>query len=150
MTVHKHTIRLLITALILLPGILFSQRLEELKTYPISGQAIWMVDGLENIIISDRDRLTKYDKNGKLLFEQSQKSLGRLDKIELVNSLKIYGFSESQQLVCFYDNSLTSMEKCIDLSEYDLVNVTVRRQCSPRIMAIAANDVHRPRRQPGA
>lgn len=124
MTVHKHTIRLLITALILLPGILFSQRLEELKTYPISGQAIWMVDGLENIIISDRDRLTKYDKNGKLLFEQSQKSLGRLDKIELVNSLKIYGFSENQQLVCFYDNSLTSMEKCIDLSEYDLVNVS--------------------------
>lgn len=125
MSIFKHTIQLVvIVTVILLPDSLLSQRLEEVKSYPISEQAIWMVDGLENIIISDRDRLTKYDKNGKLLFEQSQKSLGRLDKIELVNSLKIYGFSESQQLVCFYDNSLTSMEKCIDLSEYDLVNVS--------------------------
>jgi hypothetical protein len=119
-----HKITILVCSVFFTVTHLFSQELTELKTYPVSQQATWMVDGLENIIVSDRDRLTKYDKNGKLLFEQSQKSIGRIDKIELVNSLKIYGFSENQQLICFYDNSLSSMEKCLDLSEYDLVNVS--------------------------
>ena len=106
----------------------FSQTLSEVKRYPISEGANWTVDGLENIIISEKDRLTKYDKNGKMLFEQSAKLFGQYDKVGMVNSLKIYGFSEVQQLVCFYDNSLTMLEKCIDLSEYDLINVsTVER-----------------------
>ncbi len=102
----------------------FSQTLSEVKIYPISEEATWTVDGLENIIISERDRLTKYDKKGVLLFEQSQKSYGRFDKVEMVNSLKMYAFSENQQLVCFYDNSLSMLEKCIDLSDYDLINVS--------------------------
>lgn len=102
----------------------FSQTLTEVKVYPISEEAVWTVDGLENIIISDRDRLTKFDKNGKLLFEQSQKAYGRFDKVEMVNSLKMYAFSETQQVVCFFDNSLSTLEKCIDLSEYDVINVS--------------------------
>lgn len=100
------------------------QTLSVVAVYPIPQNAVWTVDGLENIIVSERDRLTKYDKKGKLLFEQSQKSLGRFDEVGLVNSLKLYGFSESQQLICFFDNSLSIMEKCLDLSEYDLINVS--------------------------
>lgn len=114
----------LLSLIVLLPSSLMSQTLSEIHVYTIPENAVWTVDGLENIIISERDRLTKYDKTGKLLFEQSQKLLGRFDKVELVNSLKFYGFSETQQLVCFFDNSLSMMEKCMDLSEYDLINVS--------------------------
>lgn len=120
----KKIIHSSLSLMAIFPFSLMSQTLSEIHTYPIPENAVWTVDGLENIIISERDRLTKYDKNGKLLFEQSQKSLGRFDKVELVNSLKSYGFSETQQLVCFFDNSLSMMEKCMDLSEYDLINVS--------------------------
>lgn len=119
-----HKIFFLLIASVFFSCPAFTQILAEVKTYPIPEDAVWTVDGLENIIISEKDRLTKYDKNGKMLFEQSVKQFGRYNKIGLVNSLKIYGFSETQQLVCFYDNSLTMMEKCLDLSEYDLVNVS--------------------------
>lgn len=120
----KKIARYILSLVAVLPFSLMSQTLSEIHMYSISENAVWTVDGLENIIISERDRLTKYDKNGKLLFEQSQKSLGRFDKIELINSLKFYGFSETQQLICFFDNSLSMMEKCLDLSEYDLMNVS--------------------------
>lgn len=101
-----------------------AQQLVDVKSYPVPKDIIWMVDGMENIIISEKDRLTKYSKDGKLLFNQSQKSVGRLNEIGMFNSLKIFGFSESQQLICFYDNSLSIMEKCIDLSDYNLINVS--------------------------
>lgn len=125
MTFLYNIARLSLLLATIFPFASFCQRLSEVKSYPIPTGAVWTVDGLENIIISERERLTKYDKDGRLLFEQSQKSLGRFDKVGLVNSLKIYTFSESQQLVCFFDNSLTMLEKCMDLSEYDLVNVSL-------------------------
>lgn len=124
MTFLNNIVCFTVLSIMTLPFISHSQTLSEIRSYPISGNAVWAIDGLKNIIISERDRLTKYDKNGHLLFEQSQKSLGRFDKVEMVNSLKFYAFSESQQLVCFFDNSLTMMEKCIDLSEYNLINVS--------------------------
>lgn len=102
----------------------FSQGFTESIRYPIKEGSVWIVDGLNNVIISDRDRISKYDANGKLLFEQSQKLIGRFDQLGIVNSLKLFGFSETQQLISFFDNSLTSLEKNIDLSEYDLINVS--------------------------
>ncbi|MCO5260036.1 MAG: hypothetical protein M9916_07825 [Crocinitomicaceae bacterium] len=102
----------------------YAQSIQEVKRYPIKEHSLWTVDGLNNIIISYRDRLTKMDTNGKILFDQSQKSLGKIDKIEVVNSLKLVGFSEAQQLLCFFDNSLTSFDKCVDLADYDLMSVS--------------------------
>lgn len=101
-----------------------SQEFVELNRYPISESSVWIVDGLNNVIISDRDRISKFDPQGKLLFEQSQKSFGRFDQLGIVNSLKLFGFSETHQLISFFDNSLTSLEKNIDLSEYELINVS--------------------------
>lgn len=57
-----------------------AQQLVDVKSYPVPKDIIWMVDGMENIIISEKDRLTKYSKDGKLLFNQSQKSVGLLTK----------------------------------------------------------------------
>jgi hypothetical protein len=114
----------LFVGLILIGLNLSAQTLQEVKRYPIAENSLWTIDAFNNIIVSSRDRLTKVDENGKLLFDQSQKSLGKIDKIDIVNSLKIMGFSEAQQLICFFDNSLTSFDKCIDLSDYDLMSVS--------------------------
>jgi hypothetical protein len=94
------------------------------QSFPIEKGDVWTVDGLGNVITTKRDQLAKYAPNGKLLFEQSQKSFGRLDKIEPINTLKFVAFSEEQQKLCFFDNSLTVMEKCIELGDYEILNAT--------------------------
>lgn len=94
------------------------------QSYPIEKAAVWTVDGIGNVITTKRDQLTKYGANGKILFEQSQKSFGRIDKIEPFNTLKFVAFSEQQQTLCFFDNSLTVMDHCIELADYDILNAT--------------------------
>lgn len=94
------------------------------QSYPIEQEEIWTVDGIGNVITSKRDQLTKYGLKGEVLFEQSQKSFGRLNKIEPFNTLKFVAFSEYQQTLCFFDNSLTFMDKCIELADYDILNAT--------------------------
>ncbi len=103
-----------------------SQELEwkSIQTFPIEKEAVWTVDGIGNVIITKRDQLTKYGPNGKVIFEQSQKSIGRLDKIEPFNTLKFVAFSEQQQTLCFFDNSLTFMDRCIELADYDIIDAT--------------------------
>jgi len=104
----------------------FSQEIEWklVQDFPIEKDEVWAVGAIGNVIITKKDQLTKYDNNGKVLFEQSQKSFGRLDKIEPINALKFVAFSEQQQTLCFFDNSLTMMESCIDLSDFDILNAT--------------------------
>jgi len=104
---------------------LHAQSLVELRTYTISKNAVWTVDAVENIIIAQDGKLTKYDKNGKLLFEQGIKQLGYCTSIGQINSLKMYVFSEDQQLICFYDNSLSPLEQCIHLGDYGFAHVSL-------------------------
>lgn len=120
----KNILFLLLFSIIGLTNSLFAQALFESQTFDLPENAVWTIDGLDNFIISDKDKLSKYDKDGKLLFEQSQKSTGRFDELGMVNSLKFYAFSESQQSVCFFDNSLTMLDQCIDFSQYDFMNIT--------------------------
>ncbi len=68
--------------------------------------------------------LKKYDQNGKLLFSQSIKSLGQTKQLEAINAMKLVHFSEEQQSVCFFDNTLTQSQDCIDLGERGFLNVT--------------------------
>lgn len=95
-----------------------------IQTYPIKKDAVWTVDVVGNVISANRDHLTKYNPTGTIIFEQSQKSIGRIDKIEPVNTLKFVAFSEEQQTLCFFDNSLTIMENCIELEDFDVLNAT--------------------------
>lgn len=94
------------------------------QDFPIENEEVWTVDVIGNVITTKRDQLTKYSPTGKILFEQSQKSFGRLDKIEPINTLKFVAFSEQQQTLCFFDNSLTVMENCIELADFDILNAT--------------------------
>ena len=94
------------------------------QQYPIGTEEVWKVDGVGNVIITRRDQLTKYGPDGTVLFEQSQKSFGRIQKIQAFNTLKFVCFSEQQQTLCFFDNSLTALEKCVELADYDILNAT--------------------------
>jgi len=101
----------------------WSQTFIEVARYPIQKNTAWTVDGLENIITTHSTTIKKYDKNGALLFEQGNKQIGSCKNIGQINFLKFYVFSEEQQLICFYDNSLSPLEKCIDLSDLEFINV---------------------------
>jgi hypothetical protein len=103
----------------------FSQSLSFVRELKMNDQSVWLVDGTKNIVVATNNNLSKYSKEWKLLFEQSQRKSGDITQIGMVNSLKLFTFSENQQLICFYDNSLSSMEKCIDLSDYDLMSVSL-------------------------
>lgn len=94
------------------------------QDYPIEKEAVWTVDGIGNVIVTNRDQLKKYGTDGKIMFEQSQKSFGRINTVELFNTLKLVCFSEEQQTLCFVDNSLTVMDQCIELSDYNVLNAT--------------------------
>lgn len=98
---------------------------ELIGEFPIDKEEVWTVDGIGNVVVTHRDQLTKYAPDGKKLFEQSQKSFGRLEKIEPFNTLKFVCFSEQQQTICFFDNSLTALDGCLDLADYDILNATL-------------------------
>lgn len=89
------------------------------KTQEIAVQkdAVWTVDLLGNVITSHNGTINKYDSLGILRFTQSSKSIGSTTQILAVNSMKLVHFSAEQQRICFYDNTLTMSESCIDLSE---------------------------------
>ncbi len=90
----------------------------------LNDNALWAVDLLENTYVSSDDVLNKYDSAGILKFSQSIKSLGHIKSLQPVNVMKFMTFSEEQQTLCFFDNTLTINENCIDLSSYSLGLVT--------------------------
>ena len=90
------------------------------REYNVHKDAIWTVDVLGNVYVSSNEVLNKYDSTGKLKFSQSIKSLGHLESLQTINTMKLVAFSEEQQTLCFFDNTLTLNENCIDLSTYSI------------------------------
>lgn len=123
---HKHG---WIFSLMLLSNLNVSaQQLLEIKKYSIQEKSIWLIDGLQNLVVSNRESIIKYNPKGEIIFEQSQKSISKYDDIGIFNTLKMYGFSESQQMLCFFDNSLTMLGSCLNFIDYDLMNVSLVSQ----------------------
>ena len=85
----------------------------------------WTLDGLNNNLIISEGALIKIDTAGKEVFSQSIKSLGSNSQLIPVNSMKIIHFSEEQQTLCFFDNTLTKSEDCIELVDLDLLNASL-------------------------
>ena len=90
-------------------------------SFPISENENWNVDGFENYYVSENDILHKYNKEGEQTYSLSVKSLGRMKQLFIVNAMKVVHFSEEQQTLCYFDNTLSSMDDCIDLSEEGVV-----------------------------
>ncbi len=96
-----------------------------IEKYDVHEGEQWSVDNLENIYFSDNGNIHKRSKTGEFSFVQSIKSLGRMTQLVPVNTMKLIHFSEEQQTLCYFDNTLTSMDDCLDLSGENIVNATL-------------------------
>ena len=90
----------------------------------IGKHSFYTVDNLNNIYYTRDQSLHKVDSVFDLKFRQSIKSFGNPKEITAVNSMKLVHFSWQQQTLCFFDNTLTQSEDCIDLFDVGLSNVT--------------------------
>jgi hypothetical protein len=92
-----------------------------LKQYNIGEEEVWNVDLIGNVYLTNQKEIQKYDTTGKLMFKQSIKSMGKIADLESINTMKIVVFSEEQQSICFFDNTLSKSEECMDLANYNIV-----------------------------
>ncbi len=83
---------------------------------------VWNVDELQNLYLIQGNTLIKFDSSGKQLFSQSIKSIGNVAQIEPINALKIAVFSEEQQSICLFDNTLTLNGECNYLDKFGIRN----------------------------
>ena len=97
---------------------------KEVWSIPTRNVTAWDIDEQENCILAFGNLLQKLNTNGQLIFQQSSKSSGRISTIDARNPMKILLFSEEQQIIHFCDNSLTSQQEKIDLSTFNLNNVS--------------------------
>ncbi len=96
----------------------------EWKTDSLSNP-IWNVDPFGNLIVSEKDKLKKFDSLGMQKFVQSNKYFGVISSIDPSNPMKTMVFSEQQQLVGYVDNTLSKQQENIELSAFDLSYVTM-------------------------
>lgn len=90
---------------------------KEIRSFELGKNETWNVDILQNVYLTKKNLLKKYDSVGVMKFSQSFRSVGRISAIEPVNFMKLLVFSEEQQSVCWLDNTLTLGNDCIDLTE---------------------------------
>ena len=84
--------------------------------------SVWNIDELQNVYLIQGSTLIKCDSSGKQLFSQSIKSIGNVAQIEPINALKIAVFSEEQQSICLFDNTLTLNGECNYLDKFGIRN----------------------------
>ena len=95
---------------------------EEKKITFMKAVSVWNIDELQNVYLIQGSTLIKCDSSGKQLFSQSIKSIGNVAQIEPINALKIAVFSEEQQSICLFDNTLTLNGECNYLDKYGIRN----------------------------
>ncbi len=83
---------------------------------------VWNVDELQNLFLIQGTTIVKCDSSGKELFSQSIKFIGEVSQIEPINALKIAVFSEEQQCLCLFDNTLSLNGKCKYFEEFGIKN----------------------------
>lgn len=88
--------------------------------FPVDSSVVWDVDPAKNSYINNTSSISKRDVYGKIVLEQSIKSIGQIEKIDASNLLKIAIFSEDQQRICFVDNALAIQGNCIELIDQDI------------------------------
>ena len=99
--------------------------------------SVWNIDELQNVYLIQGSTLIKCDSSGKQLFSQSIKSIGNVAQIEPINALKIAVFSEEQQSICLFDNTLTLNGECNYLDKYGIRNAKlIARSNRPNLFCI--------------
>tara|TARA_B110000285_G_scaffold188452_1_gene214645 strand:+ start:1515 stop:2330 length:816 start_codon:yes stop_codon:yes gene_type:complete len=87
--------------------------------------ALWEVDAFENTYASNGGLINKYNQLGELQFSQSIKRLGSISQLVLINTMKLIHFSEEQQTLCYFDNTLSEMDDCVELSDQGVINASL-------------------------
>lgn len=132
---------------LLFSGVLFSQDTAlfewvELRTYPLDEEEVWTIDRLENVYVSDKGVINKYDTSGDLKFSQSIKSLGKMEDLIPINAMKLIHFSEEQQTLCYLDNTLTPYDDCIELSDQEVINAKLISSSDRQEMVWVFDDIN--------
>ena len=87
-----------------------SGNVDKSKDIPVALKLL-EVDNLGNIYILNVDnRLTKHDKDGKLLFEHYDKQLGIVDAIDVSNPLQILVYYKDYGHIMYLDNTLAPIQ----------------------------------------
>ena len=97
----------------------------EKAVFSIEENEHWYIDGLGNRYISRGNTINKYSENDELLFSQSVKSIGQTSDLIMQSTLKLIHFSEEQQTLCYFDNTLSFLDDCLDLSSENIVNASL-------------------------
>jgi hypothetical protein len=82
------------------------------------------IDYGNNLYFVTKDQITRQSLATGIENVQSQKAWQSIDQIISINAMKTVVFSQTQQQLCFTDNTLSQQGNCIDLQDYDLTNVT--------------------------
>ena len=85
----------------------------------------WSMDVLENYYVGNGNGIQKFDSTRTLKFKQSYKSLGNMTALVPINSMKLVHFSEEQQTLCYFDNTLATTESCLELSDKGIINASL-------------------------
>lgn len=99
-------------------------RLIEKSKIMVDSTAYWNMDVLGNHLVSFNGTISKIDTSGKVKYTQSIRSYGKTAQMVSINAMKLVHFSEEQQTLCFLDNTLTSSENCLELTDHEIINAT--------------------------
>jgi len=84
----------------------------------------WFVDPLGNHYAQENNKLSKLDTLGKVQFSQAIKSQGEISQLVFNSAQKVIAFSEEQQQICIFDNTLTPITSCLNLDDFSILNAT--------------------------
>ena len=105
-------------------SLVHAQQLTLVETF-VSSTPIdtWTIDGQNNLLVVSENNIQKKAINGERRFNQTFKSLGNIQSISPINSMKILLFSDVQQSIAIVDNTLSQQGDIIDLSDLGFSNV---------------------------
>ncbi len=89
-------------------GKVFSQGKYALLTTIETSSDFFTTDNQSNVYAVNANELTKYDKNGKLLYKYSNKNYGNITFVDASNMLRILIFYKNFLQVVFLDNTLSA------------------------------------------
>jgi hypothetical protein len=108
--------RLVFLILILIPIHLTAQNCRLLNELNLSGKKM-QTDGLDNIYITDYQRLSKYDLKGNKLAEYSNKQLGNITSADVSDAFRILLFFKDFNQLVNLDNFLSELGSNIILDQ---------------------------------
>ncbi|MBM3451597.1 MAG: hypothetical protein FJX84_00490 [Bacteroidetes bacterium] len=92
------------------------------ETFKVEENTIsgWNVDAFGNLIVASSSSIRKFNSAGDLSYKISSKAFGEIKQIISITPFKLVLFSEQQQQICFLDNTLTPVDLCIDLGDFNI------------------------------